>query len=249
MKTILLILTIFVFACCVVQGQKKHTAVENDHAATGVAAGTVTASGGGRNTDTQRFDLTEIDSLEVTDNKIASCDQKYLIKEGGVDIFAIGQAIPVQADGYSIIKSIETRQEEGLEFSVPIYTISEEGENILKIEPFDEYNTEPYAEKIGNIYILSDKFRTTENIGLKSTIEEFVAAYPDFKIWYSYVRDIYVIETPRLDKIQFFLDGSDFIEEGGPDFDSDRTILKPSEFKKGSEIKAIRIFGYADDYF
>lgn len=59
-----------------------------------------------------------------------------------------------------------------------------------------------------------------------------MAAYPDLKIWYSYVSDIYVIETPRLDKIQFLLDGNDFIKEGGPDFDNDMTILQPSEFKK-----------------
>lgn len=249
MKTILFTLTIFAFACCVVQGQKKHTSAGNDHAATGVAAGTVTRSAGGRNTDARRFDVTEMDSIEVTGDKIVSCGQKYLIKEGGVDIFLIGQAIPPQADGYSITKSSETRLEEGLEFAVPIYTISEEGEGLLKIEPFDESNTGPYSEKIGNIYILSGKFRTARNIGLKSTIEEFVAAYPDLQIWYSYVSDIYVIETPRLDKIQFFLDGKDFIKEGGPDFDSDRTILQPSEFKKGSEIKAIRIFGYAGDYF
>jgi hypothetical protein len=45
-----------------------------------------------------------------------------------------------------------------------------------------------------------------------------------------------VAETEQFDFIQFFLDGNDFIKEGGPEFDSDREILQPSEFKKGSRI-------------
>ena len=246
MKITLFIL-VFTFSSCVGQGQKKHTTVENDHTL-GVTANTVITSTDSSKTDTLQFELTKTDSIGMI-NKTISYEQKYLIKEGGVDIFSIGQIIPTQANGYSITQSTETRMEEGIEFAVPIYMISEEERSILKIEPFDEYYTGQGSEKIGNIYILSDKFRTAENIGLKSTIEEFMAASPDLKIWYSYVSDIYVIETPRLDKIQFLLDGNDFIKEGGPDFDNDMTILQPSEFKKGSKIKAIRIFGYAEDYF
>ncbi|WP_418981942.1 hypothetical protein [Alistipes sp.] len=246
MKTSLLILTLLTFASCGGQGEQKHASVENDRAAAGASAETVTPSAADSNTGDQR-PLPKTDSPEATNDK-DSCESRYTIKTGGAGIFSIGQPIPAQAEGYTITKGIETRWEEGEEFDIPIYTISEKGERLLNLEPFYDDKAGQYSEIIGDIYILSEKFRTTEGIGLESTLEAFTAAYPDFKIWYSYVSDIYVIETDRLDNIQFLLDGHDFLQEGGPDFDSDRTILQPSEFKKGSKIKAIRIFGYVDDY-
>ncbi|MDR2911427.1 MAG: YbjP/YqhG family protein [Bacteroidales bacterium] len=170
-------------------------------------------------------------------------EQKYLITDHAIDMFLIGGEIPHYSDRYSITKTIETRTEEGEEFEIPVYTVSENGQNLLNIKTEYDYNTEQFSEKVGSIYILSDKFKTAENIGLHSTIEEFMEAYPDFTIWYSYINRWYVIETKQFDFIQFFLDGNDFIEEGGPKFESDREILQPSEFKKGSTIKAIRIWG------
>ena len=190
---------------------------------------------------------TKIESTEILEENICtSSEQKYLIKNNGVDVFLIGQKIPAQADGYSITKSIETRTEEGTDFELPVYTVFEDGQAILNIEQFNhEIGTD--SDKIGNIFILSEKFRTAENIGLHSTIEEFVAAYPDFTIWFSYISHIYVIETGQpFNGVQFFLDGNDFADEGGPEFDSDMTILELSDFKKGSKIKKIRIWGYGE---
>lgn len=247
MKPALFILILFAFASCGGPGQKKHAAVANDHAAAGAPAETVARSADGSNPVNQRPDTTKADAREATKDN-APCESKYTIQAGGAYLFSIGQPVPAQADGYSITKGFETRREEGEEYAVPLYTISEKGENLLNLEPFYDDNAGRYSEIIGNIYILSEKFRTAENIGLQSTLEAFTEAYPDFTIWYSYVSDRYVIETNRLDNIQFLLDGKDFLKEGGPDFDSDRTILKPSEFKKGGKIKAIRIFGYVDDY-
>lgn len=176
------------------------------------------------------------DKLEIPVTAKEFTEQKYLIKNNGVDIFLIGQNMPTQADGYSITQSIETREEEGDEFEIPIYTVSENGQKMLSIEKY-------YSDRIDNIFLLSDKFKTAKNIGLHSTIEEFMVTYPDFTIWFSYINGWYVIETEQLGGVQFFLDGDDFIEGGGPKFNSDRTILKPSEFKKGSKIIGIRIWG------
>jgi hypothetical protein len=181
---------------------------------------------------------TKKQTFQTSENFYAFSEQKYLIKDNGVDIFVIGQKIPTLADGYLITKSIQIRTEEGEDYEIPVYTVTEDGHEILNIEP--QYDDEG---KIGNIYILSEKYKTAEKIGLYSTIEEFAAAYPDYFIWYSYISDRYVIETKQLNSIQFVLDGNDFIEEGGPEFDSDMTILKISDFKKGSKIKEIRIWG------
>jgi len=187
----------------------------------------------------------QTEAAEISaENIYTSSEQKYLIKDNGIDIFLIGQNIPTQTEGYSITKSIQTRTEEGEDFEIPVYTVFEDGQAILNIEPFgDEIGSKP--DRIGNIFILSAKFKTSKNIGLHSTIEEFIDAYPNFTIWYSYVSDRYVIEAGEpFDGIQFVLDGNDFIDKNGPTFDSDMTILKPSEFKKGSKIKEIRIWGY-----
>lgn len=223
MNTTLMFCTLIAFASCFGQGRSKPAAFDHDRAAAGVTAATAAASATTR-------------------------QERYPIRDDGAGIFSIGQKIPARTDCYTITESSQTRTEEGEAYTVPIYNVSEQGEIVLNIEPFFDDNAGQYSEIIGNIYILSDRFRTDESIGLQSTIEEFAAAYPDFKIRYSYVSEIYVIETRRLEHVQFFLDGCDFIEESGPDFVSDMTVLQASEFKKGSKIKAIRIFGYAADH-
>lgn len=186
----------------------------------------------------EKHETLEIDSK----NSYTTSSQKYLIKENGVDIFLIGQKIPNQTGGYVITKNVETRIEDGEDFEMLVYTVLENEQELLNIEPH-YYDAENNTDQVDNIFILSDKFKTAENIGLYSTIEEFIAVYPDYSIWYSYISGIYVIETKKLNGIQFFLDESDFIDKAGPSFDSDMTILKPSEFKKSSKIKKIRIWG------
>lgn len=184
---------------------------------------------------------TEEKNQPLEDIKVSS-EREYLITEKGVGIFLIGQKFPIETKGYQITKDIEVRAEEGTDFEILIYTISENGHQLLSIEQLFE-NSNYEIEKISDMLILSDKIKTAEGIGINSSIEEFMATYPDFNIWFSYISGRYVIETPKLKEVQFFLDGNDFIDEAGPAFDSDMTILKPSEFKKGAKIKRVRIYG------
>jgi len=173
-----------------------------------------------------------VENIETSDG------EKYLIKDNGVDIFLTGQKFPTQTDNYSITKNTGDKPEGDNYYEVFVHTVSENGQEMLSI---DDY-VEDSSDMIQEIRILSEKYKTAENIGLHSTIEEFMAAYPDFSIWYTYISGWYIIDTKQLYHIQFFLDGNDFIKEDGPEFVSDMTILKPSEFKKDSKIKEIRIF-------
>ena len=172
---------------------------------------------------------------------ISPTENKYLIKKDGVDIFLIGEQIPTLIDGYGIIKGIEIKTEEGEDFEMLVHTVFEKGEEMLHIERLllPEIDTD---DIIYDIFIVSDKFKTTKNIGVNSTIDEFITVYPDFLIWFSYIDGKYVIETKEFEGIQFFLEGSDFIDESGPAFDSDMTILRPSKFKEGTKIRRIRIW-------
>jgi len=123
-------------------------------------------------------------------------------------------------------------------FEETIYVVSEKGVDQLNILPEYNYETGNYTENIGEIVVLSDKFRTIENIGVNSTIEEFQKAYPNFKLWYTYVSGMYVMETNQLEA-QFILNTDDFI--GKLNIQGDKTTLKKSDFKTNSKVLKIRI--------
>ena len=165
-------------------------------------------------------------------------DERHLIKETGVDIFLLGEKISLNAGNY-ILKKETMFGEEGIE--VPFYVVSENEQKILHIIPAYNYKTNQYTDKIGEIIIFSEKFKTAESIGIGSTIENFVNTYPDFKIWYTYISEMYVIETKQYN-FQFFLDYEDLIDKAGLSYNSDMTRLRLSDFKKNSKIKGIRIF-------
>jgi hypothetical protein len=81
---------------------------------------------------------------------------------------------------------------------------------------------------ISEIIVQSALYKTERNIGIGSTINEFVAAYPDAKIWWTYVSDMYVLETGSL-KAQFILDKNDFTGKK-PDVKSEITPLSISDY-------------------
>ena len=101
------------------------------------------------------------------------------------------------------------------------------------------YNYETKSENvITEIKIISEKLKTIKNIGIGSTIEDFESIYPDFEIWYTYISEIYVIETKSI-KAQFILCVEDFI--GDTNASGDMIILNKTDFKANSKIKEIRI--------
>lgn len=160
--------------------------------------------------------------------------QDAVITNDGVGKFLLGMPIPQSLTGYDILK--QTRiVEEGSE--EPHYIVSQNGKEILKLIP--EYDSDKFTDNIDEIVIVSDKFKTTEKIGVNSTIEEFKEKYPDFEIWYTYISDAYIIETKKYN-IQFLLDAKGFI--GKHIITGDMEKLKVSDFAKGCKITGIRIF-------
>lgn len=63
-----------------------------------------------------------------------------------------------------------------------------------------------------DIVIYSELFKTAENIGINATIGAFTKAYSNYKIWYTYVGDIFVIQS-NTQKVQFLMDAKDYIEK------------------------------------
>lgn len=171
----------------------------------------------------------------------AENDNRYLITETGVAPFFVGNEIPNQADSYVINKEIVTKDSEEGPYEIPVAFVYEDGDEVFEIESAYDYDAEKYINTIGEITVFSDKYKTAEDIGISSTIEDFMAAYPDYTVWYTYISGMYVLDTEQLPNVQFLLDGDDYLM-GEIEFDSEITILKASDFKKDAKIISVRIF-------
>ena len=168
--------------------------------------------------------------------------EEFMIQENQAGIFKVGEQISlVNARGlfYKMEEKFDLRSTPDGDVKEPYYLFSSDGENLVKVILEYDHKTSSYTNNVGEILVLSPKYKTAKGIGVGSTIEEFITQYEDYKLWYTYVSDMYVIDTKSL-KAQFLLNGEDYVEK--VDFDSDYTPLLESKFKAGSKIQTIRFY-------
>jgi hypothetical protein len=179
------------------------------------------------------------DSINCEKNNIKKPKDLELKKEFKIDVLglSIGDNMPEKIEGYKLIKSIKTVEEGNEE---PIVKVVENGSEVIELSFAYDSKNESFTNKIGEILIFSDKFRASNNIGVNSTIEDFIANYSKYFIWYSYVSNIFVIETEK-NNIQFILDESSYTGKSDL-YESDMVELKKEDFIKNTKIKAIRIY-------
>ncbi len=179
------------------------------------------------------------DSINFEKNNIKKPKDLELKKELKIDVLglSIGDTMPEKIEGYKLIKSIKTVEEGNEE---PIVKVVENGSEVIELSFAYDSKNESFTNKIGEILIFSDKFRASNNIGVNSTIEDFIANYSKYFIWYSYVSNIFVIETEK-NNIQFILDESSYTGKSDL-YESDMVELKKEDFIKNTKIKAIRIY-------
>ncbi|HET8808800.1 MAG TPA: hypothetical protein VFM65_00860 [Flavobacteriaceae bacterium] len=161
------------------------------------------------------------------------------ISEGKVASFEIGDKIPQNIKKYQIQQKEQTRYTEGGPVKEVIYILSKEGEKHLVLKPEFDPSTKSYNQTIAEIFVFSEKYKTAENIGVGSTLTEFSKAYPDFKIWYTYVSDRYVAENSN-SSIQFLLNEKDF--KGNIQPEEVKVPLQLDDFSEGAKISKIRIY-------
>ena len=181
--------------------------------------------------DRSRNDSSKINS-ETFNNR------DFLIEDGAAGIFELGKPIPVSLKDYSITKVKQTRTTEEGPTQETVYLIAEGDTEILNILPAIDPNTGQTTGDIGELRIKSEKYKTAEGIGVGSTIEEFIEAYPDHKIWFTYVSNMYVIQAEELEA-QFLLDEEDFT--GEMKVTSAMTPLKKEDFREGARISLVRM--------
>lgn len=162
----------------------------------------------------------------------------YALSSNTAGSFTIGDTLPDSSGAFTLRKE----QRPGQEGPPPqtVYHVSRDGAELMTITP--EYDTEAqaYTDQIAEIIVTSERFKTEQNIGPGSTIEDFTAAYPEAKVWYTYVSDRFVLETPQHENMQFLLRAEDFT--GEVNTQSEITPLALNNFKKGANIRAVRIY-------
>ena len=174
--------------------------------------------------------------------EIVVISDEQLITGESVGKFRIGRSIPGKESvaPYQISReTISTNTEEG-PYEETVYVLKDREKVLMHLKPEFDYETMQYNRKTGEIIIFSDQFKTEKGIGVHSTIEDFIKAYSDYKLWYTYVSGMFIIETPVLE-VQFILDQEDFKGDVS-NVDSEITNLEISDFRKGAEIRKVRLF-------
>lgn len=110
----------------------------------------------------------------------------------------------------------------------------------MTITPKYDTEAQAYTDQIAEIIVISEHFKTEQGIGPESTIKDFAAAYPNARVWYTYVSDRFVLETPQRGHMQFLLRAEDFTGQVDPR--SEITPLTLNQFEPGATIRAVRIY-------
>ena len=100
--------------------------------------------------------------------------------------------------------------------------------------------------KIWEFKITSPEFKTSEGLGVGATISDFIETYPDYSLWYTYVGDWFVLETPKYKGVQFKLDENGFLSTQKDITRRDQVALLLSDFNPETKITDIRIYYFPD---
>lgn len=166
----------------------------------------------------------------------------YTIADSCAGPFRIGSGIPEKVEGFVRMDSHEKKTlPNGDICEIPIYIYEIGNEGRVKILP--QYNTTSACvnDSIGVILVYSDLFLTDNGIGAMSSIEEFAAAYPDFRISYTGKTKLFVVETPRLKNVQFIIDNEYYQGDDSVPTSNESVGLQVSDFRKETYFTAIRI--------
>jgi hypothetical protein len=163
-------------------------------------------------------------------------DKNYLITEKGVIGLFIGDSMPERLENYKLTKSVKIVEEGNEE---PIINLAENNLELMQIS-FEYDKEKGFTNKIGEILIRDKRFRTEENIGVESTISDFISSYSNYYIWYTYISGRYIIESKDM-KIQFILDENGYIGKKEL-MESDMIELSKDDFSSNTKIVEIRIY-------
>ena len=188
-------------------------------------------------TETQKEQPKKKEDVVVEEEKSVTT---YILENRAVGNFKLYNPIPFPetSENYKITKEIQTRMTEEGPSEETVYIVSENGQETMQLKPAFDMGTGEYTNNINEIVLTTSAVKTDKGIGVGSTIEEFILSYPNYRMWYTYVSGMYVIESDDI-KAQFILNEADFT--GKIEINGDMSILKKEDFKEGSKIIKVRV--------
>ena len=161
----------------------------------------------------------------------------YELKNGSVLGVKPGSEINAQKldKGLKVSYSTEERQEEGETYKYKIALISDEDGKLLKVELTDD-------NKANDIKIVSSRIKVKKEIGVNSTVEDFLKKYKDATIQYSYVGGYFWLSSKELPKVQFIFEEKGYTGKKDKLMESDWVILSPKDIKPETKIVWIRLY-------
>jgi hypothetical protein len=131
-------------------------------------------------------------------------------------------------------KTIKRTGEEGDIEEYTVFTLLENDEEMLQLTGDTEKN-------VDEIFVISPKIKTAAGIGNGSSIDDFIKAYPDFKIYYSYIMGNFWLETKSLNA-QFKIDPKNYHGLEDNLMKGDLVEIERNLLKNDAEIYQIRLF-------
>lgn len=174
--------------------------------------------------------LEEISSTEPIDPKF--------ISSKGVESIRKGMTLAEIQVKYDVRKEM-VLDNEGNE--MPIYLVDE---GIVQLETKYDWDKNEYNDIVREINIESDKYETSKGIKVGSTISDFVKAYPNAIVWYTYISQRAMLKSKdkAINGIQFEIDMDYFTNIDVDLMAEDGVELKINDFKDNTPITRIRIF-------
>jgi hypothetical protein len=156
-----------------------------------------------------------------------------LIAQNRAGAFLLGAPLPASVEGLMYLRYDETRMEEGEEYVYRYCAVKDSTAQHARLEVAED-------DVIVAIELMSSYFHTPQAVAVGSSLQDALSVWPDAQIWYSYVSDTYVLETPALPGVQFVLDADAY--RGSADLSSsDMVTLQPVDFDLAGTIKTILI--------
>lgn len=156
-----------------------------------------------------------------------------LIAQNRAGAFMLGSQLPASVEGLSYRRYSETRMEEGEEYVYRYCAVNDSTNEIARLQLGEN-------DVIAAIELLDDYFHTSQSFAVGSSVQDALSLWPDAQIWYSYVGDIFVLETPAVPSAQFMIDANAY--RGSADLtSSDMVMLNANDFDAAGKVVSISI--------
>lgn len=178
---------------------------------------------------------------EEKNNVTEEDPRKFLVTDTTAGPFRIGHMLPGPATmmKYQVRVEQKTRYTEEGNVNESVTIIAQNNEDLIWLKPGLLTGSSNEVYHINEIIVISPKYKTPEGIGVGSSIADFQTTYPDYRVWYTYVSDMFVLESDSVN-VQFLLDNDDY---QGPELEIESEIMPvlTSDFHPESTIRRIRI--------